>query len=214
MHWKYVAAAIILFLTFSAGAQQPFSGVLEYRATISLPDTGVVLSQWRVRIFTNDTVVRVETETKLGLQTYIRHMELNKAYLLLDYGTDKYAIQNDLSETVSDDTLAPRYSVKRRWFGGKKIAGLKSVRYQIVDTGSKEGYDCWFTKKLRGDYLTVYPEIPFLATDYFLPSPDGLVHYELTEVKQMPLSRDLFGIPSDYKRISFEEFVNLFSGEN
>ena len=59
----------------------------------------------------------------------------------------------------------------------------------------------------------MYPEVDGLATDYYLPSPDGLIHYELTVFTEKPLNRDLFGIPSDYKKITFDEFMNLFAGE-
>jgi len=41
-----------------------------------------------------------------------------------------------------------------------------------------------------------------------------LIHYELVEKKEEVINRDLFGIPSDYKRISFEEFMRVFYSNN
>jgi hypothetical protein len=38
-----------------------------------------------------------------------------------------------------------------------------------------------------------------------------LIHYELTQLNLTPVDRNLFGVPSDYKRVSFEEFVNMVS---
>lgn len=210
---RIISACIaVIGLVFSLQAQQPLSGILEYKASISLPDTNVVLKSWNVRLFTNDTIVRVETETQLGVQVYIRHMELNKAYLLIEYGDDKYAIQADLEKKAAKDTVKPEYTVKKK-FGSKKIAGVKCRKYYIQDNDQQEGYYCYFAKKWSNKYLEVYKEIPGLALDYYLPSQDGLIHYELVRVTQTPVNRDLFGIPSDYKRISFDEFVNLFSGE-
>lgn len=195
-----------------AFAQKPVTGIFEYKATISLPDSNVVIQSWNVKVYTNDTVVRVETETRLGMQIYIRHMSMNKAYLLIHYGDQKYAIQNDLSKKQASDTAAPQYTMKRKW-GSKKIAGVKTRRYYVIDKGQTEGYYCYFARKIDGKYLEVYPESEGLAVDYYLPSPDGLIHYELTRFTETKVDRNLFGLPSDYKRITFDEFINLFSGE-
>lgn len=205
---------ILLFLLapLVSLAQEPVQGVFTYRASITHPDTNVVLKSWQVKIYTNDTIVRVETETdQMGQQIYIRHMELNKAYLLLHFNGVNYAIQNDLSQKApQSDTVQPAYTVKKK-FGSKKIAGIRCKKYYILDKGMTEGYYCYFAKKIDNKYLEVYPEVPGLAVDYYLPSQEGLIHYELVSYVPGTVNRDLFGIPSDYKRVSFEEFVNLFS---
>jgi len=190
--------------------QKPLSGIFEYKASISLPDTNVILKEWNVRVFTNDTIVRVETETQLGIQVYIRHMELNKAYLLIDYGTEKYAIQTNLDNQPKIDTLKPDYTIKRK-FGTKKVAGIKCRKYYIQIDNQPEGFYSYFAKKISNKYLEVYKNIPGLGLDYYLPSPDGLIHYELKQLTITPVDSNLFGVPSDYKRITFDEFVNLFS---
>ena len=59
----------------------------------------------------------------------------------------------------------------------------------------------------------MYAEIPGLAMDYSLPTQDGLVHYVLQSFEQSPQHHDLFGIPSDYKRVTFEQFVNEMNAE-
>lgn len=205
------AFSIILFTTISAFSQEKFSGVLKYKATVMAPDTNAVWKSWGVTLYTNDTVVRVETETQqFGVQVYIRNMLLNKAYLLLELDGNKYAIQTDLSKKT--DTIPKNYTVKKK-SGSKKIAGLKAQKYLVKDENT-EGYYCYFSKKLGNKYLQVYPEVKGLALDYYIPSQDGLIHYELIEKKNEPVNRDLFGIPSDYKRISFEEFMRVFYSNN
>jgi hypothetical protein len=202
-----------LFLSTALLAQKPFIGTLKYQATIMIPDTNIVYKQWNVTLTTNDTIVRVETETEMfGNQVYIRNMAANKAYLLINMTGQGYAIQNDLSKKDSANPES-QYLIKKVK-GKKKIAGYKSQKYHVIDKGDSTGYDCYFTKKIKGKYLEVYKEIPYLATDYYIPSTEGLIHYELKEVKLEPVSRDMFGIPSDYKRITFDEFMNMFiSGE-
>ena len=205
------ALSIILFTSVSGFSQTKFSGVLKYKATVMVPDSNKVWKSWDVTLYTNDTVVRLETETQqFGVQVYIRNMVLNKAYLLLELDGNKYAIQTDL--TKKTDTIKKTYTVKKK-MGSRKIAGLKSQKYLVKDENT-DGYYCYFSKKLGNKYLQVYPEVKGLAVDYYIPSQDGLIHYELIEKKEEVVNRDLFGIPSDYKRISFEEFMRVFYSNN
>lgn len=200
-----------LFIAVVSFAQKPFSGSLTYRASISYADTNLVIKEWKVQVFTNDTVVRVETETgQFGTQVYIRHMQLGKAYLLLELDGKKYAIQTTLTKKA--DTIPANYTVKKM-FGTKKINGIKCRKYLVKDKDA-DGFICYFAKKIGNKYLEVYPEVPGLAVDYYLPSQEGLIHYELVEHKNEPVNRDLFGIPSDYKRITFEEFLRIYYADN
>lgn len=205
------ALCIALFTALSAFSQSSFSGILKYKASVMAPDSNKVWKSWNVTLYTNDTVVRVETETEqFGVQVYIRNMTLNKAYLLLELDGNKYAIHTDLSK--KRDSIQKGYTVTKKT-GSKKIAGLKAKKYFVKDDNT-EGYYCYFSKKLGNKYLQVYPEVSGLALDYYIPSQDGLIHYELIEKKDEAVNRDLFGIPSDYKRISFEEFMKAFYSNN
>lgn len=211
--YKFLCTICVLLVTCFAFSQQPFFGVLKYKASIMIPDSNAVMKSWGVTLYTNDTVVRVETETEqFGMQVYIRNMNLNKAYLLLELDGNKYAIQTDLSKKKDSSAVEKGYTVKKK-SGSKKIAGVKARRYFVKDQNT-EGFYCYFAKKMPNKYLQVYPEVSGLAVDYYIPSQDGLIHYELLEKKDEKLSRDLFGIPSDYKRISFEEFMHVFYSNN
>lgn len=200
-----------LFVAVVSFSQKPFSGSLTYRASISYADTNLVIKEWKVKVYTNDTIVRVETETgQFGTQVYIRHMELGKAYLLLELDGKKYAIQTTLTKKA--DTIPANYTVKKM-FGSKTINGVKCKKYFVKDKDA-DGFVCYFAKKIGNKYLEVYPEIPGLAVDYFLPSQEGLIHYELVDQKAETVNRDLFGIPSDFKRITFEEFLRIYYADN
>ncbi|MDF3027144.1 MAG: hypothetical protein K0S23_1451 [Fluviicola sp.] len=201
----------VLLTAFLGFSQKSFSGILKYKATVMAPDTNAVWKSWGVTLYTNDTLVRVETETEqFGVQVYIRNMSLNKAYLLLELDGNKYAIQTDLSK--KNDSVPTSYTVKKKG-GSKRIAGLKAKKYLVKDENT-DGFYCYFSTKLSNKYLQVYPEVKGLALDYYIPSQDGLIHYELVEKKDQQINRDLFGIPSDYKRISFEEFMRAFYSNN
>jgi hypothetical protein len=208
---KFLILILLVLAVKEVQAQKQFTGVLKYKASITIPDTTVVYKTWGVTIYTNDTVVRLETETdQFGVQVYIRNIQLNKAYLLLELDGNKYAIQTDLSK--KSDSISRGYTVKKK-FGSKKIAGVKVKKYFVQDDNTA-GFYCYFAKNISGKYLQVYPEVKTLAVDYYIPSEDGLIHYELIEKKDEPVNRDLFGIPSDFKRISFEEFMHVFYSTN
>lgn len=211
--FRITCAILIVFTTCLSWSQKPFTGVLKYKAGLMAPDTNAAIKTWGVKLYTNDTIVRVETETEqFGVQVYIRNMNLNKAYLLLELDGKKYAIQTDLSKKTDSIADKKGYMVKKK-SGSKKIAGVKAKRYFVKDQDTK-GFYCYFATKMPNKYLQVYPEVKGLAVDYYIPSQDGLIHYELVEKKNEVLSRDLFGIPSDYKRISFDEFMHLFYQNN
>lgn len=189
------------------------SGVFTYKASITWPDSTNAFREWKVLAYTNDTIVRVETQGgQFGTQVYIRHMQLNKAYLLLAFNDQKFAIQTNLEKPEQTDTSGTGYTFKRK-FGSKKIAGYKCRKYYILDKGATDGYYCYFAKKLSNKYLEVYRDIPGLAMDYYLPSQDGLIHYQLESFVKGALDRDLFGVPSDFKRVTFEEFMNSINVE-
>jgi hypothetical protein len=202
------------FVVFSLTSFGQLQGTFAYKATITMPDSIKPFREWKVNAYTNDTIVRVETQGgQFGTQVYIRHMVLNKAYLLLVMSDQKFAIQTDLEKNKKPDTAAKDYTFKRKWFGGKKIAGYKCRKYYILDKGETEGYYCYFAKKISNKYLEVYRDIPGLALDYYLPSQDGLIHYQMLGFKASQLDRDLFGVPSDFKKVTFEQFMNAIETE-
>ena len=212
---KFLRSVAFLFLVGNAfGQKEPLQGVFKYQATIMLPDTNVVYKQWNVMVRTNDTIVRVETDSEMfGTQVYLRNMPLNKAYLLLNMGVKGYAIQTDLNKNAPKKEK--QYTIKKVK-GKKTVAGIKCQKYHVTDVQDSveigEGYDCYFAKKISNKYLEIYREVPGLALDYYIPTSEGLVHYELQSFSREIVNRDLFGVPSDYEKISFEQFMNMFVG--
>lgn len=204
----------ILFLLsgFQLAAQESFTGKLVYKVELEYPDTNVVQRKWFVTVYTNDTIVRTETtNTQFGDQVYIRHMELNKAYLLLNVEGTKYAIQNDLSKKA--DTLPAKYVLKKAG-GHRKIQGIKAKRYKVTYSELKDKpFYIWVAKKLKGSYIEAYSELNHLPLEYVIPTEDGIEHYTLIGVDRTLPDRNLFGLPSDYKRVSFDEFMHLFTEE-
>lgn len=203
----YCFLILVILHKSSVYAQKPFYGSLSYSVQLEDTNFSKIGNPYTVNLFTNDTIVRVETNTpQFGKQIYIRHTALNKAYLLLEVNGTKYAIQTDLEQQKKKDTVRIKYLYKKTW-KKKKFFGLKAKKVNVTAVASKFSYPCYFSRSLSNKYLEVYSDYPGLALDYFIPTEEGLLHYTLVDLKEQQLDRNLFGIPSDYKRVSFDDFL-------
>lgn len=202
----------ILFLLLTANiafGQKPFSGMLEY--SISARDTNfrALYPENRMLIYTNDTIVRQVNFTQhLGEQVTIRHMKMNKSYLLLTTDFGKFAIQSDLNKLTGDSITKPsKYHFQKKG-GSKKHLGMKLKRYIVTHEDTEEQYEFWYNKKMSSKYNNAFEEIPGIPVIYTVVTPDVVLDFKLTKISPYNPNRDLFGIPSDYQRISFDDFLN------
>lgn len=205
---------LLFFLCFSyscfAQNYEPFQGKLVY--SIEMVDTAMqkFIPTRTMVIYTNDTIVRIENETsQLGKQVVIKHTLLNKSILLLQNGDTKYAIQTDLSknQTQISDTIKRTYTYKKK-LGKRKILGLKANRLLMTSKVQKKSLEILYLKNYSPKYIDAYNDVPGLPVRYFLNTDDGVVVYTLVYIEKIAINRDLFGIPSDYKKVSFDEFLD------
>lgn len=185
-----------------------FTGMLEYK--ISITDT-VSNSTQQINpmiIYTNDTICRMENFTgQLGKQVTIRHMEKNKSYLLIEVSDSaKFAIKTNLD--VSDSLRkATNYTFKKKMFK-TKIMGMRANRMIVDHPDFAEPIEFLYLKKYSREYLNNFPSIPGLLVKYSVDTPNGIMDYELTKFSEYDVNRDLFGIPSDYQKVTLDEFMD------
>jgi hypothetical protein len=199
---------IFFFLSFSCLSQtfEPFQGKLVY--SIEMADTSLhkFIPTRTMIVYTNDTIVRIENETpQLGKQVVIKNTLLNKSILLLQSGDSKYAIQTDLSKQKTDSTSNNLLYKKK--FGKRKLLGFKANRIEIQKKGQKKSIEVLYLKQFSPKYVDAYKEIPGLPVRYYINTEDGIAVYTLIYFEKVKLNRDLFGIPIDYKRVSFDQFL-------
>lgn len=206
----------LLFLFFPvvfwAQTYQPFTGKLVYKIEFTYADTvGNPPKQTSYQtIFTNDTIVRVEAESaQLGSQVTIRHMELNKYYILLNLQGRKFAIQH---QGIKDTTESKYQFIKKR--GSKTFCGIKAKKLEVKDTKSGLRYIVYYFPKYSPKYTEALRGICGLPVSYDIFAEEGTYHYELIDFKQEAVSKDLFGIPSNYEKISFDDFLKIISPQN
>lgn len=203
---KKAILLFILIIQFAVFGQKqaPFQGRLIYKIEFinSVDSTQNTIS--KSVIYTNDTLVRVESETgQLGPQVLIKHLVLQKYYLLINYSDTKFAIQ----QHVPKDTIPSKYTFKKK-FGSKKIAGVKAKRVFVSAPSYDKAIEIWYFPKISPKYLDVLNGIKGLPVDYYLQLEDGMLHYTLENIEFSEVNKDLFGIPTDFKKVSFDEFLD------
>lgn len=197
--------AFFLGLTVTAQKQEPFVGKLVYSIVIADTSLQKIIPAKQMVVYTNDTLLRIENETdQLGKQVIIKHMQLNKSYLLLRTSFEKYAIQTDHN---ADSITKYPYSFKKK-MGRKRIAGQKANRLMVSHENFQEPIEFLYLKKHNAKYLNTLENFPGLPVRYFISSVDGVYIYTLISIEYITPEKDLFGIPSDYKKVSFDQFLN------
>ena len=203
---RFLFSLLLLVSTITFGQKQEgFVGKLTY--SVQIVDTGLqtMIPVREMVIYTNDTLLRIENETdQLGMQVVIKHMALNKSYLLLHTPVANYAIQTD-HNTEKVDTFP--YTFKKK-FGRTKICGWKAKKLMVKHANFTEEMEFLYFKNLSAKYLNTLENFPGLPVKYYISSVDGTYLYQLTAIDRMDVEKDYFGIPSDFKKVTFDQFVD------
>lgn len=196
---------ILFYSSFYSQKQQPFSGKLVY--SIQICDTNLqnLIPKKQMVIYTNDTLLRIENETEqLGKQVIIKHMILNKSYLLLTTPFGNYAIQTD-NNLEKTDTFPYRF--KKKW-GKEWICNLKANKLSVSHDNYSEKLEFLYFKNMSNKYINTLENFPGLPVKYYISTVDGIYLYQLISIEKSTPDFDLFGIPSDYKKVTFDQFMN------
>lgn len=191
-------------LPFFCQKQKSFSGKLVYKIEMSDTALRTLIPERYMTIYTNDTLLRIEnTNDQTGKQTIIKHLALNKSYLLIDMKNEKYAIQFD-HNLEKQDSFPYQFNTK---FGKRRLFGYTVKRAMVSHKEFHKPIEFTYIKSLSSKYLNTFENAPGLPIDYYIASVDGIYHYQLIQIEKGLPERDLFGIPSNYKKMSFEEFM-------
>lgn len=190
---------------------ESFQGKLVY--SIEMADTSLqkMIPPTTMTIYTNDTIVRIENETdQLGKQVIIKHTLLNKSILLIDNKGTHYAIQTDLSKKqnkASEDSTKIHYIFKKK-FGKRKILNLKANRMSVGVEGQEKKIEILYLKHMSPKYIDAFEGMPGLPVRYYISTEYGIAVYTLIYIQNTPIDKDYFGVPSNYKRVTFDQFLD------
>ena len=184
--------------------QKAFTGMLEF-SIIEINATNNTDTN-KMTIYTNDTITRIENFTKkIGKQVTIRHIKKNKSYQLITNSKGKFAIQNNHNKKDIIKKETP-YSFKKKLFK-KNIAGKKANRILVSHPNFQQPVEFLYLKKGYKNYLNIFPEIPGLLVKYSIIRQDCILNYELTKIIEYIPKKNLFGIPSDFQKVSIKKFL-------
>jgi hypothetical protein len=200
---------IFFLLTFSTSifSQKGFSGHILYEISTANTSLAKLMPITYMHLYTNDTIARIENDNPIfGKQITIKHLELEKSYLLLEHQGGFYAIQ---TPSRSDSLLESLYNFDYKCIGTKKIAGRKTKKVIVGNSKNMEETEVQYFKNIRPDLLDVKEGIKGLPAIYSLITKDGELIYKAILIEEKVVNRDLFGIPSNYKKLSLKEFLDL-----
>lgn len=184
-----------------------FSGMLEYKITPVDTTLKDLIPENKMIVYSNDTIVRIENFTQhLGKQVTIRHMKLNKSYLLVDTPFGKYAIRADHNKADSVEQ-EPKFTFDNKC-GRKKILGRKAKKALVSHESFEDPIEFLYLKGYSSEIIGAFENLNGLPVQYVIPTPDALMQYELVKISEYTPSRDLFGIPSEYEKIDFNDFMD------
>jgi len=211
---KYTPLIFIIGLSLTPLFSQknlPFIGTLEYEIRNSeIKDEKPQL----MHILSLDSLIRIETNSSVfGTQSFIKHLSKKKSYLLISLDENQhFAIKGDFSE--SDTIKKPKKYTWKKKFGSKKIGGLAAKKLKLTLLQSQKTYTCFYSKKYAARCQEAYTDFPGLPVLYYLETDNGVLEYRLKKHTTIAPNYDLFGIPSNYTKITFDEFVDLLNNSN
>ncbi len=207
MKFILLFSALLCFLPTNAQTFKPFVGEMTYSVELIHPESKKPKLISFTTIFTNDTLVRTESENlALGKQTLIRHLILSKQYVLLEYQDKKYAIQ----QTITKDTSTSKY-VFTTCRGYKRFCGIKAKKIMVNHPNFKVPIAMYYAKTISPKYLGVLPGIEGLPLKYYIQTEDGLLCYTLRSFKEKAIPNGLFNVSKAYEKISFPDFLERIS---
>ena len=86
--------------------------------------------------------------------------------------------------------------------------GIKANRIIASHPNFEEPIEFLYLKKVSPKYNNIFDEVPGLLVRYSIATADGILDYEMIRMNEYSPNRGLFGIPSDFKKVSFDEFIN------
>jgi GLPGLI family protein len=204
---RYLLFFIILsnYPSIISQKQLPFSGELTYRIErVDVKDSSKSVQL----IYAKDSLLKVVNfNADKGKQELIKHLRYNKSYLLIESPLQNFAIRTN--EHLVKDTIS-KYTFKSQK-GSKKIAGMRAKKVKVKLPSVQNELTFLYLKKIPAKYANIYTDFPGLPVLFYVSTPDGLFKYTLQEFKKASPPLELFMIPKDYKKVTFEEFAEEFS---
>jgi GLPGLI family protein len=204
---KYLTLLLAIIFSFQYVFSQKndvFSGELTYEIErVDKKDTNRTF----MIIYAKDSLLKVVNfNSNSGKQQLIKHLRLNRSYILLETPKQNFAVRTN--EHLVIDSIE-NYTFKKQ-MGMRKIAGIPVKKLLVHHKEISEAVTFYYTKSISAKYANIYKNLPGLPLLFYIPTKDGLFKYTLKELKNNNPPLELFMIPKGYKIVSFDDFSNEF----
>ncbi len=197
------AISMLSIVAFSQ-KERTFNGELLYNIERINPKDSIPS---KMLIYAKDSLQRVVNfSSNLGKQEMVKHLRLNKSFLLVSTTRGEYAIKTDHHQV--DSSIS--YSYKRK-LGSARIGGIKAKRAVLSIKGIDKKFEVFYYKKIDAKYGSAYPKLPGLPVKYIVATEEGIYQYTLVSIKFFSPPIDLFIIPESFQKVSIEEFIQKVS---
>lgn len=181
--------------------QNAFSGEMLFQINSIAPADSM---QEKMLIYAKDSLLKIiNFSTSMGKQELIKHLRLEKSYLLINTTKGDFAIKTDYAKHV-DTSLQISY---KKSFGRKKICDKKANKLKVNFKGIDKTFMFYYFKDIPAKYSSAYRFLPGLPVEYYVPTDAGLLKYSLYSFKNEDIPIQLFMIPENYKKVTLEEFL-------
>lgn len=183
---------------------EDFQGKMIYKISSAISNPSEKDSSNYQVVYVMDSMLRIDSYTPIGKQQYIKHIPKNRAYILMDLGARKVAIQT-IPDSLGNNG---KYSYSHK-MGSDMVAGQKAKRAKVTDNDQDTTFVVNYLPEISPKYSNALDGIPGLPVKYSIYSNGMWITYELIEFEQKSIHRDYFGIPSDHEIITLDEFMEM-----
>jgi hypothetical protein len=194
--------SLLLVACATRDAVERFEGKMVYKLSSDKLDRLAVDSLNYQVIYAKDSMLRIENFTPIGKQVYIKHIPKNRAYILMELNGQKIAIQSIPEPAVNDG----KYLFKKRR-GSIAVAGIDAKQIDVTLPELDTMITMLYHPSISPDYSEAIPGIPGMPLRYALLVDGMLTTFELLLLEERVIDIDFFGIPSDYERLTMDEFI-------
>lgn len=197
-------SALIFSCKNSLVVPEKFEGKIIYKMSSEFLNPNDPDSMNYQIVYAQDTMLRIESFTPIGKQIYVKHIPKNRAYILMDMFYERLAIQ-----TIPEKAPNAGNYIFQDQKGREKIAGKKAKNIKVTLPNTDTTIVMNYYEDISADYSEALPGIPGLPAKYTLYSGGEYIEYEIVFIEERKVDRDLFGIPSDHRVVTMDEFMEI-----
>jgi hypothetical protein len=205
IHTLFILFLLTTLIRCGTKVPERFEGKMVYKITSDRTEQFNEDSLGYQVVYAKDSMLRVENFTQLGKQVYIKHITKNRAYILMEFNGEKVAIRS-IPEPPANDG---KYEFKKKR-GKETIAGRTARKMEVKIPHIDSLIVMYYFDDISHDYSEAIPGLPGLPVKYTLLVDAELAEFELILFEQKEIHIDYFGIPSDYKIMTMDEFIESF----